>query len=81
MYYEIALYDVNGEFHVARPADLGEGWAMDSDLLHEAADGYPIAEISEAELPAPLQNQHYAGLRLFKLDGQHGASYFGIAER
>jgi hypothetical protein len=80
MFYEIPLYSVDGAFHVPARGDLGEGWASDADLLHEAAMGYPIEEITAADLPQPLDNPLYSGLRLFRLDGQHGASYFGVCE-
>jgi hypothetical protein len=77
--YEVPLYWTNGAFHVPAPDDLGVGWASETALLQEAAMGYPVAEITAADLPAPLDNPTYAGLRLFRLEGQSGPSYFGIA--
>jgi len=81
MYFEVALYEHGDEFTVTPPADLGEGWAMDSDLIHEAADGYPVQRIEEADLPKTLNNPHYTGLAVYRLDGQNGFSYFGVYER
>ena len=77
MYYEITLNWMSDGFHVG---EKGQGWAMDSDLLHEAAMGYPVEEIGEAELPATLHNPTYPGLRVFRMDGQNGPSYFGVYE-
>ena len=79
MFYEVTL-NWNSNGFTVNP-ELGEGWAMDTDLIHEAAMGYPVEEISESELPANLNNPTFAGLRLFKMDGQNGPSYFGIVER
>ncbi|MBA2525668.1 MAG: hypothetical protein H0V18_07795 [Pyrinomonadaceae bacterium] len=81
MYYEIPLYSTGGNFHVHTDrGSLGQGWAMDTDLIHEAANGYPIEEISESSLPEPLLNGTYRDLRIFRMDGQDGPSYFGIAD-
>lgn len=81
MYYEVPLYWTATGFNVPSSGDLGEGWAMDSDLIQEAANGYPVEEISENDLPAPLNNSTFGGLRIFKMNGQDGASYFGIVEQ
>ena len=81
MFYEVPLYWGSRSFTVPNPGDLGAGWEMDSDLLGEAAQGYCCEEIEEADLPVPLDNPPYQGLRIFRLEGQNGPSYFGIIER
>ena len=38
MYYEIPLYSTGGNFHVHTDrGSLGQGWAMDTDLIHVVA--------------------------------------------
>lgn len=81
MFYEVPLYWGSRSFTVPSPGDLSEGWAMDADLLAEAAAGYDCQEIDEAALPVPLDNPTYPGLRIFRLEGQNGPSYFGMIER
>lgn len=81
MYFEVALIDNESEFTVTPRADLGEGWAMDSDLIQEIANGYQGCErIEESDLPKPLNNPWYGDLAVYRLEGQNGPSYFGIAE-
>lgn len=79
-FYEVTLYESGSEFNVPSRGDLGEGWAMDSDLIQEAAMGYPVEAIDETDLPKSLNNPTYPGLRIFKMEGQDGPSYFGIWE-
>lgn len=76
MYYEITLNWNSNNFTVN--PDKGEEWAMDTDIIAEAAGSYPVEEVSE--LPLPLENSKFPGLRLFRVDGQHGPAYFGIYE-
>ncbi len=77
LFYEIPLY-AGREWTVPFPGDLSEGWAVASDLITEAAMGYHCEEIDEAELPAPLNNPTYAGLRIYRFDGPDVEGYFGV---
>ena len=81
MFYEVPLYWGSRSFTVPSPGDLGEGWIMETDLLVEASHGYGCEEIAAADLPLPLDNPTYQAVRIFRLDGQNGPSYFGLIER
>lgn len=77
MFYAIPLYP-GRTFTVPSPGDLGEGWAFDSDLLEAIAQGRTLEAITEAELPAPLDNPTYPGLQLYRLETAQGAEYVGV---
>ena len=81
MYYEVPLLDRGPYLSVPSPGDLGDGWAIDSDLLMEIAQGYPCEPIDEADLPKPLDNPTFPGLQLYRLHGAQGITYFGIIMR
>lgn len=80
-FYEVTLFDVDGEFHVAKPNDLGHGYATQADAIADISEGYAsFWPIEEHELPAPLVNEHYTDLNLYRLEGKAGPSYVGIAQ-
>lgn len=80
MYYEVVLTPRFGKLTVPSPGDIGEGWAMDADLIEQVAQGYHCEELTEADLPAPLDNPTYPGLRLYRVEGRTETFYFGIIE-
>ena len=78
-FYEVTLFDVEGEFYVAKPDNLDRAYPTEEVAIKSIADGYKgYALIDEDDLPAPLNNDHYTDLNLYRLEGTAGPSYVGI---
>ena len=81
LFYEVTLFDVDGEFHVNKPNDLGRAYPTEDVAIKAIADGFRgYTLINEDDLPALLNNDHYTDLNLYRLEGKAGPSYVGIAQ-
>lgn len=79
-YYEVPLYWTGGKFHTANPNDLGDGWASESDLIHELVANEKAVEIPASKLPAPVSDSYgYSGMRFFRLGSTD--NFTAIGER
>ena len=64
-YYEVPLYWSSNYFFLANPNDISEGWASESDLIHNLAqEGF--REIAKSDLPDQLvDNYGYSEIKVF----------------
>ena len=80
-YVEVALFDVDGKFFVENLDDDPSEWFNSIEELMEGASfGYPCREISESDLPLPVEEHPYTDLRFFEIDGRGGKSYFAATQ-
>lgn len=79
MWYEVTLYDLEGEFWVSNPRELSHPYPTEEIAIKAIAEGYQgYSLVKEGDLPLPLKNHHYTYLNLYRLEGTAGPSYAGI---